>query len=222
MRTLKKFASILLCLSILCFIGMGSSAGGRSNSESSSVIMNTQRVYAEFTDRMAPEIGEDFYGGAYITENNELTICIVETSPVSKRADELREEIQAQFQASKAYAENRDIANSSDAIVNTKSVKFSLKQLKAAVTELTEQMDSLGIQAVWPDQETNTVRVILKAADASQREIRATVSPYISSDGVVFEEANPDLTTSTTAKIYVQGGTAASSSSGGIWRSIRQ
>ena len=223
MKALKRALTAFVCLSLLYFTGMGASADkspahtGLPSGEDCEQI-RIQQVYAVFNDQIARQ-AEDIYGGAYITEDNELVLCLTEGTGLDafeKASLNIREKFRETVANS---TKTKAIQHSSDAKLRIKAVKYSLKQLQSTQAALTGQMEELGIQALWSDPETNCIYVEFTAGTADgqaagetakaqtarlaskKQALCAALPPYAAADMFLFKEADPDGQTVTTAKI---------------------
>lgn len=186
-----RFISILFSM-ILCFVflsGFTIPPHQDQNDFDQKAVLH--KLYAQLNEKYIQDNPSNIYGGAYITNEDTLVICLVDQTNTSTETTKIQ-----LMDLSKSIQS----ALADEAEVNVKLVKYSFAELNAICNSLF-LCDDFNIAAIWTDQEANKIHIQFKDHDLSMNHSMeaqktrvyqfARSIASVDSDIFVFEEYDP-------------------------------
>jgi uncharacterized protein YehS (DUF1456 family) len=185
----KRFLSAFLVLSVIV-CGFAFANASSDNDLQSKFIVNQNIAYEKFNiikEHYKNKYGKENaanYAGAYLDEEGNLNINLVDDTNVSGDSD----------------SDLKSLVK--DDSVKYHKVKYSYDHLNGIISKLNNKMIDLDINAIELDEQNNKIYIYLK--DLSEIKT-SNIKKLINSSAVEFKQQNPNLTSTFTATETLNG-----------------
>ena len=143
-----------------------------------------------FAESVQNTFNEDEYGGLYINDSQELIINVTSYDTQKKFMSFIKNKTGKENFTETIKDNYTYIEVSGYGDVKLKCVKYTLTELKAAMDLLVNDMQELGLKAVYLDEFDNCVKITVSKVTS---EIQKKVFSRVDLKYLVFEESAEDL-----------------------------